>query len=321
MSATALTCIVASDGRRGIENQALGLAEALGRRIPLEIVTEHLARPGMLSRFNAQSARADAAKPERFLWIGCGRAAAAAAAPLRRMRPEAALVYVQDPKRSYGAFDLIVAPSHDGLERDNVVSILGSPNRVSEDKLAKARSAFPHLSALRRPRAAVLIGGKSKRHDMTPVVSAGLFEQFKAMLASGWSLMITTSRRTPEDFTATMRAAFSGDPNVVFWSSEADGPNPYFGFLAYADIAIVTKDSTNMLTEAASAGLPVLYAEAAGEDGKFAQLYAALEARRCAQPFIGPVEPWPVEPLRETERAAEAVLDMLADKGLASRPA
>ena len=37
MSSEPLSCLVISDGRRGIENQALGLAEALARIRPADI--------------------------------------------------------------------------------------------------------------------------------------------------------------------------------------------------------------------------------------------------------------------------------------------
>jgi len=43
MDATpAASCVIISDGRRGIENQALGLAESLARLINLDITTKRL---------------------------------------------------------------------------------------------------------------------------------------------------------------------------------------------------------------------------------------------------------------------------------------
>ena len=61
-------CWVVSDGRRGIENQALGLAEAVSRALPdpLHIERVTVRRDGFvaLPRIGPPN-----------LWIGCGRAA------------------------------------------------------------------------------------------------------------------------------------------------------------------------------------------------------------------------------------------------------
>ncbi len=309
-----LICRVVTDGRRGIENQALGLAEAVGRLTPLSIETLVVERPGWLG--GPPASAADPAPLQAMdLWIGCGRAAVAVASVHRRLRPDAAFVYVQDPKRRYDSFDLIVAPEHDAVARANVFPTLGSPNRITETLLAEAKAAFAALDALPRPRAAVLLGGKSKRHRFSPAVAETLLAQLSALARDGRGLMITASRRTPAGVVSQLRDAFGDKPNVRLWTGEEDGPNPFFGFLAQADVAIVTQDSTNMITEAASAGLPVLLARLDGSDGKFADLYDALVARGAARWFTGALEAWSPPPLRETERAAQAVLSVLRRRG------
>lgn len=304
-----IACWVVSDGRRGIENQALGLAEAVRRLRPTAIETVHVARPRLLGARGAPL-------PERRcdLWIGCGRAALAMATSHKRANRDAFFVYVQDPGRRAAVFDLVVAPEHDDVApAPNVFPILGSPNRITPQALAAGLEPFQaDLDALPHPRAAVLIGGDSKRHKVTPDIAATLVDALGALADGGAGLMVTTSRRTPEALAALLRHELGGRENVRLWSDAADGPNPYFAYLAAADVALATKDSTNMLTEAATAGKPLYLLPMAGSDGKFARLYDALEARGLARRFAGSLEVWETEPLRETDRAAGEIVRRLS---------
>src|SRR5207253_1107146 len=56
----------------------------------------------------------------------------------------------------------VVAPEHDGLHGDNVVTLTGSLNPVDDAWLAAARARFPALGALPSPRTAVLVGGPTR---------------------------------------------------------------------------------------------------------------------------------------------------------------
>lgn len=307
-------CWVVSDGRIGIENQALGLAEAVAHRTPLQIVRRRVARPSLRLWGRTRDDNADEHLPAPDVWIGCGRAAVAHVKRDRRRFPSARFIYVQDPRRAYDQFDVIIAPAHDRLERPNALSLLGAPNRITPERLAEAKAALPpamagRLDGLPRPRAAVLIGGDSKRHRATPAAMTHLLDTLQA--AAGGGLMVTTSRRTPEPVITRLRAIAAHDPRVVLWTGETDGPNPYLAFLAQADVVVATEDSTNMITDAATAGRPVLLAPMAGRPGKLQRLYDALRERDLARPFTGTLEPWPVAPLRETERAAAAVAALL----------
>ncbi|PWE16908.1 hypothetical protein DDZ18_09340 [Marinicauda salina] len=294
-------CFVVSDGRRGIENQALGLAEALGRLTPLRIMPVHVPRTGPLP---------EAAGIAPDVWIGCGRAAVRASAAHRKAYPRAAFIYVQDPRSAHERFDLIVAPRHDRLKGDNVVSIIGSPNRITPERLREGAGAFrDRTAALPEPRAAVLIGGDSKRHRFTREVGDYLMERLEDLREADVSLMVTTSRRTPPDFTARVRERFAGDERV--WLHDGEGPNPYFAFLEAADWILVTEDSTNMLTEAAATGTPVYRLPLAGRAGKFKTLYEELEAAGAARPFLGRLDAWDYDPLHETGNAARRVLEIL----------
>lgn len=314
-------CWVVTDGRRGIENQALGLAEAVGWLIPLRIERRVAPRAEGLRDRAASYMRAprieDLAPPPGEtaspglpdLWIGCGRASMPYSERARAwLGGRGFVVQVQDPRRPLHPFDLVIPPLHDRLEGPNVFSILGSPNRVSAEKLAAGAAAFATSPKTPpAPRAAVLIGGDSKRHRLTARTLATIDEAMRTAQEAGWGLLITLSRRTPPAAAEALRAAWGDKPGVWFWGSDADGPNPYDAFLAGADVVLATEDSTNMITESATAGKPVILLPMDGDDGKFAALYEALARRGNARVYDGRIASWPVEPLRETERAAAEV--------------
>ena len=306
-----------------MENQALGLAEAVGRLTPVEIVVKRvrwrpvfdwlpvtLKSPWMLVSGMPFPATGEA-WPD--LWIATGRATLPLSIAARRLSGgKTFVVQTQDPRLDPALFDLVVAPAHDELQGGNVVSITGSPHRITPDKLAEAAPVFAaRLDALPHPRVAVLIGGKSKAFDLTPDHAAGLADRIAAAVtAANGSLMLTFSRRTPDAARAVMTERLSGLPG---WIWDGEGANPLFAFLNAADQILVTEDSANMAAEAASTGKPVhvLPMVALKPPGKFARLHADLEERGMTRPFDGVLESWTYEPLAETDRAARAVLNAM----------
>ncbi|MBA4806563.1 mitochondrial fission ELM1 family protein [Brevundimonas sp.] len=314
-----LSIWVVSDGRAGIENQALGLAEAVQRLTPAEITIRHvrwrpvfdrlpsaLKTPAMLA-----SARLTAPWPD--LWIAAGRATLPLSTRVKSWSDgKTFVVQTQDPRWANHRYDMIVAPAHDGLSGDNVFEITGSPHRITPDRVAEAASAFAaRIDPLPHPRVAVLVGGKSKAFDLTEAHAADLADRIAAAVqTSGGSLMLTFSRRTPEAAKAVMIARLSDLPG---WIWDGSGDNPLFGFLHFADQVLVTEDSANMAAEAASTGKPVyvLPMVPLKSGDKFTRLHDDLSERGATRPFDGALESWTYAPLAETERAARAVLEAM----------
>lgn len=317
-----LTIWVVSDGRAGTENQALGLAEAVARMTPAGISVKRIRwRPAFDRLPSALKAAwmldpaSDSVVPapgEAWpdLWIAAGRATLPLSVRAkRRSGGRAFVVQAQDPRWRTGVYDLVVAPAHDLLKGPNVLSITGSPHRVTPARLAEGAAAFADgLEPLPRPRVAALIGGRSTAFDLTETHAAELAHRIAGAVAGlGGSLMLTFSRRTPEPAKRAMTARLADLPGMIW---DGTGANPYFAFLHFADHVLVTEDSANMATEAASTGKPVhvLAMVRTGRAKKFDRLHAELQARGAERPFMGVLESWRYQPLRETDRAAQAVL-------------
>lgn len=313
-----------SDGRAGIENQALGLAEAIARRTPARVVRKHVRLrspwswmpPGFIPwPRQALTDTSDAIdRPWPDVFIGCGRASVPFAMGVRDWSGGKTLsVQVQDPRVNPREFDLVFPPSHDGLEGPNVVSLLGSPHRVTPERIAAEAVQYPRvLPALPGPRLAVLIGGKSKRQDISARRAKTISADLVAMQReTGGSLLVTLSRRTGPAARKVFDAALK--PHAALYY-EGEGPNPYFAMLAAADVILVTADSVNMAAEAAATGKPILLLPVDGQAGKLTQFHEALVAQGAARWHVGAVETWTYPPLRETDRAAEIVLALLAKR-------
>lgn len=305
------SCWIVTEGLAGTENQCLGVAEALGvmpviKRIGLRQPWQSLS-PFIGFECAATFTGDPLFPPWPDLVIAAGRKAIAAARHIKRQSGGATFIlFLQKPQVKSRALDLIAAPAHDNLSGENVIVTVAAPNRITEELLTDAKQEFADsLKNLPAPRVAVLIGGNSKTHQMTPQVTDKLARQLKRLADHGYSLMITASRRTGEENRAKLQNELGHSENIYFW--DGAGNNPYFGFLAWADYIIVTEDSVSMISEAATTGKPVFIAPLEGKSGKFRRFRENLEQKAIIRPFTGTLEKYEYKPLNDAAMVAESV--------------
>lgn len=252
--------------------------------------------------------------PWPSIWIGAGRRVAPFGKAIRRWSDGRTLtVQILNPQMNTAGFDLVIAPEHDKLDGPNVLSILGSPTYFSADQMSVAKQQIPQQTDPDRKAALVILGGHSKTHRFTDEAAHRLSGQLRALASQGWDLLITTSRRTPDRVVGTMRDV-AMSTGGAFWDGPETGPNPYLTWLLQADAAIVTEDSTNMLSDAAYHGLPIHMVRLSGQSPKFDRLHHGFIKRGCAQWFDGTLHDWSYPVLSEADRAADAILDLLGKK-------
>ena len=324
-TADAPTIWALSDGRAGMRNQALGLAEAVARRVPALVTEKTLAIREPWDRLPAAlwgdpykrlaDTSDDLGPPYPDVLIACGRRTI----PFALAMPETTLtVQTQDPRTDPARFGLVIPPAHDSLDGPNVFPILGSPNRLTEERLARdAAKLAGHLPDLPRPLAAFLIGGDSKDHRMTPHAVAGIADVAEAAAGAGYGLLATFSRRTPEAAIAYFAESFERLPAWVWDGRDVPGlGNPYLGMLGLAERLFVTNESANMLAEAGFTGRPIHTLPLQGGAPKWRRFHAQLTAHGVLDPEAGIADDWTYAPLRETDRAAEAVVAAMAARGI-----
>ncbi len=326
-------CWVVSDGRAGIENQALGLAEAVrteaaarGVAMDLSVRRARLRAPwstaprrfvlNPLARLSPGADPLEPPPPAPALVIGCGRQAAALLAGLKRRAPHIFAVQLQDPRGDRSVFDLVIPPEHDGLSGPNVFPIVGSPNRITPAVVDTAAATLSERINRRddAPIVGALIGGPNKAYAFTEEDAAHVVDAVRKASAVA-TVIATTSRRTPAQIAPLLRAELPGPEHLVY-DPQADEPteNPYPGLLGLAQCVLVTADSVNMVAEAASAACPTLLIPLALRRGvapggrKFDRFHTAMAARDALRRFEGSFEPWPAPRLDETRRAAREII-------------
>ncbi|WP_421782582.1 mitochondrial fission ELM1 family protein [Kiloniella litopenaei] len=329
-----LVCWAVSDGRAGIEANCLGLAAAM----ELSPVIHHVQMkapwkwlPPALIPLHSRIYDASAFSPKETqennrpknnwpdIIIGCGRQAALFTALVRKLsKKKTFAIQIQDPKVSSNLYDLVVTPEHDTLRGPNVLTTCGALNKITPDLLKQGKEELaPRITDLPRPLVAVLVGGKSKAYDLTADIIHQLGNQLQKLhQQTGCGFLVTTSRRTGRENEALLSGYLKDLPAFV-WDGHA--PNPYFGFLGSADAIVVTSDSVNMVTEAASTGRPVFTVDLKGGSKKFDRFHRKLRDDGIIRPFTGKLDSWSYPPLCESQRIAKIILKKLDDSGRLSQ--
>ena len=306
---------VITDGKAGMVVQARGVADALGLDVEMKQVAptgifriaapwgpvnpkERLGHPG-----------SQLAPPWPLVAIATGRASVPYIRALKR-RAGAAIftVILQDPRCSLRAADLIWMPAHDTRRAPNVITTPTSPHSFSQTRLAELRRTMPAaIAALKRPRVAVVLGGKNGVYKFTEPDDDRLGRGLQSLARLGASFMITPSRRSHQRLVRTVDEATRGAPRVL-WDGE--GENPYPQFLAHADAVVVTGDSVNMCGEACATGKPVYVFEPSGGSAKFHRFHAALAGLGATRPLpeaVGEWQTWSYDPLDSARTIAAEI--------------
>lgn len=303
------SCWIVTEGLVGLQNQAIGLAQALGLPYELKVVK----RPkGLLSLLSPH--RHGLTCPWPDILISCGRQSVPVSLDIRRASENKTFtVHIQDPLTDPGHFDVVIVPAHDKLRGENVLVTQGAIHQVTPEKLDKAAQHFrPLLAALPHPLISVLVGGKNKHQNFSEISAHDLAKKLlMGATNSGGGLAISFSRRTGAANEAILRQKLAGVASYIW---DGQGENPYFGLLALADAIVVTSDSISMISEACSTGKPVYVYELPNCGRRHKQLCESLIKGGLVRPFLGIIESWKYTPLQETFKAAQFVQERFWDK-------
>lgn len=308
-------CWVVTEGYVGLENQALGVAEALGVAPSTKTVAARqpwrsLPPRTWINTIGFRALTGNLAPPWPDVIVSCGGQAALAAYLVRRASEGRTFtIHVQKPALPARDFDVLVVPKHDGLAGPNVIVTEGAVHRVTRAKLAEAAQRFaPRYARLPKPRVAVLIGGSNNRYRLTPGRMRTLAAQLAALAKGGAGLMITPSRRTEPEAARILDETLAGlDADI--W--DGSGENPYFGLLALADAILVTRDSVSMTSEAVFTGKPVHVIDLDGSSRRIEMFHANMERQGYTRRFKGALETWSYAPPDDTAMAAARVKPLL----------
>ena len=204
------------------------------------------------------------------------------------------------------------------------------------------------------PHVVLLVGGETAHHFFEPSQAAEMLRRAEtAVLALGGALTVVTSRRTSAAAIAAMRSAARQAAFHLWKPNETN--NPYLGYLAWADVLIVTGESESMLAEASAAAKPLYIVQLPGKPlsrkltltrwmtsmatggGPIAsiardllnsgwvtpyrdleKLHALMYEARLARPFETALNLQPPSPDETLEAVSERLHNLLAQTGTAS---
>lgn len=310
-------CWVVTDGHKGTENQARGLAEALPvpyerKRVWPRFPWSYVPPALLLPPLGATTPDSDPLVPPwPDLLISCGRRATGYSMAVRRASGgKTFTVHIQDPLVDPRHFGMVIMPAHDRMrgraEAGNVLVTAGSLHRITPARLAseveRHAGAWPTLP---RPLVAVLIGGSNRRYRLTAGITQTIVQQLTRLCRDhGAGLLVTTSRRTGAENERILRAGLAELPAHVW---DGSGENPYFAYLGSADVIVVTYDSINMVSEACATGKPVYVIGLEGDSVRFRLFHEGMAAAGRTRPFTGELDIWHYQPPDDMTRAAAEV--------------
>ena len=193
-------------------------------------------------------------------------------------------------------YDLVVGPPHDELSGPHVLTILGVPHRLRPETIGKLAPTVPNEDK----KIAFLMGGNTRYcAGFTPDYAQRLgirVSQLANNLGAnnlGAKIIVTNSRRTPEESLATFRKEIAHSEEAFIDWRDSD-PTTYFNLLAEADLIICTGDSLSMCCEAAISGKTLLVTT----DTEAMESYHTKTIQRLinagyALEFQGDIETWP----------------------------
>lgn len=248
--------------------------------------------------------------------ISCGRRSALAARWIQHHfngRPKT--VQILDCGLPPDRFTWVIAPRHDELEGENVITTVGSLNPVSEAWLSTAEGLNAPGASAPRPRSVLLLGGASRNFAF----SRRWFQSTLADLCETGdygSLTIVESPRTPRWVAGAISCLPVTTPvNRIAWNPEdpEDAGRRYSAALAQADMVFASADSVNFASEACASGKPVGLLGIGQAKGKIARFCHQLVAGGFAvdwKPELMKAGSMPATRcLRETGDVAKRLID------------
>ncbi len=169
------------------------------------------------------------------------------------------LIHIGRPWAKLKHFDLVVTTPQYRLPKKHNVQTNTAPMhyQINSDQISNNKKHWQaKLSKLPGPYTALMIGGHSGPYSLDKRAVKRLAQQVNQMVdASGGSLLVSTSARTPGYATDYLETHLAVPKYFHRWGLTGD--NPYYAFLSLAESIIVSGDSVSMLCEACAMMKPV----------------------------------------------------------------
>ena len=302
--------ILLTEGMHGMISQVEGLAKALEIDFTHHKVETNLfwkLIPPNLSPVS-QSIFKKINHDDFDVIISCGRKSVIPSIHLKKTANKKVFnIHIQDPKVNLNHFDFIVAPEHDAIQGQNVISTKGAIHYLTESEINENKGYLnSFIKKDERKVWTLILGGPTKYYDYSTKNMKNIFTMLDKLLKKhDFQLVVIPSMRTPIN-TIKYAREFFGENHTIIMDVDKKA---YLSALAIAENIIVTCDSSSMISEAALTGKPIYVANILPKKNdkrfqRFRNLFIELNITR----ILGEeVENWNYQKLDETNRVAKII--------------
>ena len=240
--------------------------------------------------------------------ISCGRKSVIPSIHLKNNSNKKVFnIHIQDPKVDLKHFDFIVAPEHDSIKGQNVISTKGAIHYLTENEINKNKDYLnSFIKKDERIIWTLIMGGPTKYYDYSTKNINEIFKTLSELSKKhNFQLVIIPSMRTPTNIIQYANDYFGDDHTVIM---DVD-KKAYLSALAIAQNIIVTCDSSSMISEAALTGKPIYVASILPKknDMRFQKFRNLFRKLNIIKNLGEEIEDWNYEKLDETNRVANII--------------
>ena len=199
-----LKALLLTEGMHGMITQVEGMAKAINAEFSHKIVRSSFPWNFVPPKFTPISEiilkdKIYLTENEALdLIISCGRKSVIPSILLKKKNPKLFTIHIQDPKVNLKNFDIIVAPKHDNLNGNNVLSSKGAIHYITETEINKAK---PYLMNKIKSQKLVslILGGPNKYYSFNQVQLIKIFNEIRSnFISKGYTAIVVPSIRTPK---------------------------------------------------------------------------------------------------------------------------
>ena len=240
--------------------------------------------------------------------ISCGRKSVIPSIHLKNTANKKVFnIHIQDPKVDLNNFDFIVAPEHDAIQGQNVISTKGAIHYLTENEISENKDYLnSFIKKDDRKIWTLILGGPTKYYDYSTKNMKHIFTSlYKLLKKHDFQLVVIPSMRTPIN-TIHYAREFFGDNHTIIMDVDKKA---YLSALALSENIIVTCDSSSMISEAALTGKPIYIASILPKknDKRFQSFRNLFRELNITRNLGEEVENWTYEKLDETNRVANII--------------
>ena len=305
--------LLLTEGMHGMISQVEGLAQALD----LDFIHEKIELNNFWKLFPPKLTPVqdfvfkNKINSEFDIVISCGRKSVIPSIYLKKkFKNKIMNIHIQDPKVSLDNFDYIIAPEHDSLQGENILTSKGSIHHLMNNDLEKNKDYLTSRVDNQKNIVTLIIGGPNRYYDYEDKVIDGIFLKIKNnFIDKNYQAIIIPSMRTPRRIIDKAKNYFSQDQIVI----DGVDKRAYLSALKLADHIVVTCDSTSMVSEAAITGTPIYIARMPSikNDQRFSSFFNLFESLNIIKDLDNSVENWTYTKLNETKRVSEQLKDKI----------